>query len=280
MKGLGFYPNCCNKHAVGSNPTSITIFMNESDIINKWIEIGWKNAEDYHASILKDEKPIVDAFHPDKLCPKTFWSAADEHFHTDPVANSNIVKSVMDVIESNLSNHKIARYTGMISQLEFCIDSCIAFKKNINIAEIGCGYGSLYHNFIIPNKLNYTGFDIIKRFDEAVTIEGGDGTFTYFQEQKYKNQFNIFYASNTFQHLSPKQIENYLRQVYYMLPIGGYFNLMYIFDIDYTYHYGQQIKIIEEPKFIDLILSVGYSILQQSKQFAGHIKPMTFLLSK
>lgn len=27
MKGLGFYPNCCKKHAEGSNPSIITTFI-------------------------------------------------------------------------------------------------------------------------------------------------------------------------------------------------------------------------------------------------------------
>jgi len=253
--------------------------MTKSEIISKWIELGWTDAEAYHKAITTSQ-PTIKEFHPDVINPKTFWTAADEHFETDPVANSNITKSVMSITQSNLNNHKIARYSGLFNQLEFCVDYYKNLKKDIKIAEIGCGYGSLYYNYITRNGLDYIGFDIIKRYEEVVSIEGNDGTFSYAQECKYKNEFNVFYTSNTFQHLSPKQIEKYLYQVYDMLPSGGFFNLMYIFDVDYTYHYGQQIEIIEEANFIDLIRSVGYSIVYQSKQFIGDIKPMTFLLRK
>lgn len=253
--------------------------MTESDIIAKWIEMGWRNADDYHSSI-KNNKIIIDEFHPDKVNLKNFWEAADEHFETDPIANSNIKNSLMTITESNWNNHKIAKNIGLINQLEFCIDYLNHLKKAINIAEIGCGYGSLYYNFITRNGLNYTGFDLFKRFEAAKDIEGYDWTFSYQQELKHKNEFTIFYSSNTFQHLSPRQIEKYLHQVYDMLPYSGLFVLMYVFDIDNTYHYGQQVKIIEENKFLDLIKSVGFGILHQSKQFVGHIKPMTVTLVK
>lgn len=254
--------------------------MTESDIINKWISLGWNNAEEYHTFIKRDDKPIINDFHPDIINPKIFWSAADEHFKTDPVANSNTSTHVMSINESIWNNHRIAKYTGMINHLEYLSDLFKLSKKSLNIAEIGCGYGSFYYNYALRNNLKYTGFDIIKRFDDAEELKGEDGTFSYIQELKYKNEFNVFYSSNTFQHLSPKQIKKYLHQIYDMLPSSGFFNLMYVFDIDNTYHYGQQVEIIEENNFVDLVRSVGYNIVQQSKQFIGDIKPMTFLLSK
>ena len=92
--------------------------------------------------------------------------------------------------------------------------------------------------------------------------------------------FNIFYSANTFQHLSPKQIRKYLNQIYEMLPVGGYFSLMYVHDAQNTYHYGQCIKIIEENEFFDLIKSIGYDIVLVSKMFIGDIKPMSILIQK
>jgi hypothetical protein len=253
--------------------------MTEAEIIKKWIEFGWDDAEDYHKEIA-DDRIVIEELNPDNIHPRIFWSAADYHFKTDPVANSYKSMRLMSIEESNKNNFLIAKCTGLISQLEYAIDLLKSNKQPINIAEIGCGYGSLYKNYIIPNKLNYTGFDVIKRFDGAVEIQGDDGTFSQSQMYKHKNEFNIFYSSNTFQHLSPKQIKNYLHQVYDMLPYGGVFNLMYVHDVPHTYHYGQQVEIIEENMFLDLIKSIGFNIVFHSKMFVGHIKPMTVLLEK
>jgi SAM-dependent methyltransferase len=253
--------------------------MTKSEIISKWIELGWTDANAYHESI-KLNQPIIKEFDADLINPKTFWAAADENFATDPVANSNTSGNLMSITESNRNNHLIALDTGMYSQLNFAL-RCLKHHRLLpNIAEIGCGYGSFREHFIKSIGYDYTGFDIIQRHKDAYDIMGDDGTFSEEQVAEYQDKFNIFYSANVFQHLSPKQIQKYLEQVYEMLPYRGLFNLMYVHDCNTTYHYGQSIKIIGEKEIISLIKSIGYRIMLTSKMFIGHLQPMCFLLEK
>jgi hypothetical protein len=253
--------------------------MTKSEIISKWIELGWTDAEAYHKAITTSQ-PTIKEFDADVINPKTFWAAADEHFSTDPVANSNTSKRLMSISESNQNNHLIALDTGMLSQLNLALKSLRHHGLSPTIAEIGCGYGSFQEHFIKPNGYRYSGFDIIQRNKCAYDIMGDDGTFSEEQVNGYKDIFNVFYSANVFQHLSPKQIQKYLEQVYEMLQYRGYFNLMYVHDCNNTYHYGQSIKILHEYDFISLIKSIGYRIILISKMYIGHIKPICFLLEK
>jgi hypothetical protein len=158
----------------------------------------------------------------------------------------------------------------------------------VNIAEIGCGYACincLYQE--IENKYwtktSYTGFDIIKRTEreeDVVEIEGEDGTFSPHQVLKYNEQFNLFYSSNTFQHLSKNQIKNYLKQVYHMLPYEGYFNVMYA-HCEKTYHYGQSIEIYKKEDLEILAKYIGFSIIGATgMQLKNSITPYTLVLKK
>lgn len=253
--------------------------MTKLDILNKWKSIGWNNAKQYHQTIIF-ETPQIKEFDPNQISPQQFWQAADEHFYTDAVANSDVHRALLNVDQSNLNNHNIALYLGMIGQLEMAVAETKRKFNKPRIAEIGCGYGSLYENYIKPNCLNYTGFDVIKRFPQAFKIKGEDGTFSANQIKKYKEEFNIFYSANVFQHLSPKQITQYLNQIYDLLPYGGYANIMYVYDVNNTYHYGQTVEIIPRLEFEQLINQIGYNIISSTTSNRGLLKPFSVLLEK
>jgi hypothetical protein len=263
--------------------------MTKSQIIDLWRSVGWNSLTDYHNHIKYDLSRIVlDDLDPDKINPKTFWQAADEHFGTDPVCNqvSSNMDRILDIREANDQNHKIMRYTGMEGQTLGLASILYKIFGKIDIAEIGCGYNafsSFY--FDIENKYfgstSYTGFDIVKRVTSAFEVEGEDGTFSEEQISKYTEEFNLFLSSNTFQHLSRKQIESYLKGVYSMLPYGGYFNMMYVFNCTETYHYGQVIKIIPQHELINLAQTIGFKVIGITTiEIPDSLDPLNLILKK
>ena len=262
--------------------------MNKEQIIDLWKSVGWNNINDYHNHLRQSIAHIeLPELAPDKVNPKIFWKAAEEHFGTDPVCNHNLISDrPLDIREASYQNYLIMNYTGMAGQtLGLAAILNNTFDK-VDIAEIGCGYGSMldvYHE--IENKYwtktSYTGFDIIKRNQSSVEIEGEDGTFSNEQISKYTNEFNLFFSSNTFQHLTRLQIESYLRGIYNMLPYGGYFNMMYVDKCLKTYHYGQVVNIIQKEDLINLVKCIGYDIIgSTTMQIPNSLTPLILILKK
>ena len=262
--------------------------MTKEQIIELWKSVGWNTLDDYHNYLNSvEDKLILEELHPDKTSPKIFWEASDYHFGTDPVCNHNKnYTRILDVREANYQNHQLALYTGMAGQTIGLATILYNTFGKIDIAEIGCGYNcidSLYNE--IENryytKTSYTGFDIIKRENTNLEIEGEDGTFSDEQVKKYTEVFNLFYSSNTFQHLSKKQIESYLKQVYTMLPYGGYFNMMYVDDVQRTYHYGQVIEMLPMRELISKVKEIGFDVEGSSKmKLPNSLTPCTLVLKK
>lgn len=262
--------------------------MNKESIIQLWRDTGWNTLQDYHSHINSGkEKIVLLELAPEKINPKIFWQAADEHFGTDPVCNqiSNNDR-ILDIQEANHKNHLITVHSGMAGQtLGLAALLNDRFGK-IDMAEIGCGYSSAKSLYLeIENKYytqtSYTGFDIIKRVSSTIEILGDDGTFSEDQIQRYTEEFNLFFSSNTFQHLSRSQIETYLKSIYAMLPYGGYFNLMYVDDCSKTYHYGQVIHIIPKSDLINMIELIGFNVIGYTKmEFKNSLTPYTLVLKK
>lgn len=263
--------------------------MTKDQIIDLWISVGWNNINNYHNHLKSGhDKIILSHLDPDKINPKVFWQASDEHFGTDPVCNQTAYdfSHSLDIKEANHFNNLVTIHTGMAGQTMFLASLLNAKFGRVDIAEIGCGYGagkSLYLE--IENKYygntTYTGFDIIKRMNSSLEPEGEDGTFSNEQISKYAEEFNLFFSSNTFQHLSRKQIESYLRGIYNMLPYGGYFNMMYVDDCKETYHYGQVIELVPIPELITLIKVIGFDIVGSSTiEIPNSLKPINLVLRK
>jgi hypothetical protein len=258
--------------------------MKKEDIINLWKSVGWNTLNDYHNHINSTtDRIIFKELDPDEVDPKEFWKASDEHFSVDPVCNhNNILHKKLSISESNKLNYNIALYTGMIGQTTALMVYLENKMDYVSIAEIGCGYGSFYESFFKSCEHNpdYRGFDIIPRTPYALEIEGKDGTFSANQVLKYSEKFNLFFSSNTFQHLSKNQIRNYLRQIYYMLPYDGYFNVMYSFSEE-TYHYGQVIKMYSIEEFEALVKYIGFSVIgSASIEIPNSLTPCSLILKK
>ena len=260
--------------------------MNKKYIIQLWKDTGWNTLWDYH-NHLKSPEPhlVLNALDPDRVDPREFWTAAEEHFATDPVCNHNNLKdTTLSIQESNKTNYKIPLNMGMIAQTEWLVSELKTVMKYASIAEIGCGYGSFFENFFEWNKhqdVDYRGFDIIARTPSALEVGGHDGTFSQYQVNLYKEKINLFYSSNTFQHLSRLQIIKYLKQVYEILPYGGYFNLMYVMDAPRTYHYGQVVYTVPKWEMKIIVEEIGYEIIATTKmKIPNSLTPYTMVLKK
>ena len=259
--------------------------MHKEEIIDLWKSVGWNNLTDYHNYLKSSDNSLfLNELDPDKINPKEFWRAADEHFHTDPVCNhNNLTESRLSIKEANKLNYKIPLYMGMIGQTEGCVADLKHKMGYVSLGEIGCGYGSFFENFVNRERYDniaYRGFDIIRRTKSTTEIEGIDGCFSEEQFHKYTEKFNLFFSSNTFQHLSKKQAEKYLTQVYYMLPYGGYFNVMYA-EASHSYHYGQKVELFDMNNFINLSKNIGYSIIGTcSLEIPDSLTPYSLVLKK
>lgn len=250
--------------------------MNKTDIIKLWKQVGWSSCRDYHHTLndvqqAEDISNIIgDNLHPSNINIKEFWKAAEEVFLTDPVANSTERNSSLSRQQANYHNHLIPLFLGLYGGVEFAVFNSTHKFGAASIAEIGCGYGSFYEHYIKDHKdiHLYTGFDIIKRTQNVIEIEGEDGTFSKAQIKTYKDTFSIFYSCNVFQHLTEMQITKYLTQVHEMLPHGGFFVFSYVVPPEkgYTYHYGQKIEIMKTEQLEQVITEMGYKIWFNYKQ--------------
>jgi SAM-dependent methyltransferase len=267
----------------------------KEEFINLWKVLGWNNAEDYHKYLISDveirpdlQEELGNVLNPDKINVKEFWRATDEVFGTDTVCNSDVYLGKTHNIEnSNYLNHLIPLFLGLYGNLEFAMLNAKRKFKTVNIAEIGCGYGSFEEYFVKPNQNKidrYTGFDIIPRKDNFVEIGNPDGSFSDEQLKEYNEVFNIFYSCNVFQHLSELQIKKYFKQVNEMLPIGGYFVMSYVYDVPYTFHYGQRISILPPEDVFRMVKEMGFDIwyhsLQSSTGGTHRLRPFSLTMEK
>jgi hypothetical protein len=249
------------------------MILTKNKIKTLWKNIGWSSETDYHIH-LNTAKQIneIGLLNPDRVSPKAFWKATDEWFGTDTICNTKLTTQKSLTIENcNKENHKIALYSGLLGFMELAIENMKRkFCGEVSIGEIGCGYGSFYKNFILGRDdiRCYFGFDVVKRIPNCIEVEGKDGTFTKKQIAFLKNRINVFYSCNVFQHLSPKKIKKYLRQMYEILPLGGNCVLMYIKtpQIKHSYHYGQAVEIMETEQFFEVCQNTGFEIEMKVEQ--------------
>jgi hypothetical protein len=250
--------------------------LTKNKIKDTWKAFGWENEICYH-SYLNQNKHIgfktLDVLNPDKISPRAFWKATDEHFGTDTVCNVSQEKEKRSLViqQCNTKNHKIPLYMGTLGFMELAIRTVSSiYNGKVSIAEIGCGYGSFYENFVCKrNDITlYRGFDVVKRFDQAYLVKGKDGTFTKKQIEELKCTVNIFYSCNVFQHLTPKKIKKYLKQIHEILPCGGRCVLTYIKKprCGVTYHYGQAVEIMNLEEFYNSCIDAGFTIESKVEQ--------------
>jgi hypothetical protein len=225
-----------------------------------WVEYGITNFETYKQfrSELYNNEEFCSKFK--KINYKNFWKASHEFFGTDPIAN-NDVKLLTDlnikkIEDANKVNWSIAHYSGVSGLMDLFFMNAESRCIHTNIAEIGAGYGSIFEYLKTKdaNTYDYTGFDLISRFDDCIEVEGEDGTLSDEQLQLYKNKFNLIYSFNVFQHLEKSQIEKYINQSYEILDTTNFSSMILGICIGgKTFHYGQTIELPTIDEFYKMI---------------------------
>lgn len=233
--------------------------MNEIEEFKRvWSEYGIPNVKDYQekAFHLSKDEEFVSKFQ--KINYKNFWLAAHEFFGTDPIANNSrtlaIEKDIEKIEGANRNNWSIANYMGIAGSFDLFFDNCKVRNIRPHIAEIGSGYGSIFEYLKTRDNYDYTGFDLISRFDDVVEVEGEDGCLSDGQLHTFASKFTLIYSFNVFQHLEKFQIEKYINQAYTMLDKTklSCFILGICLDTE-TFHYGQKIILPTSEEFHSMI---------------------------
>jgi len=197
---------------IGSSMNKLPIngantFFIENLIINQ-IDLGNNRGR----TIIKKE--AIERFHPNKINNKDFWLVCKENF---PLASccSVYCKNINDV---NQINTKLINDVGL---LPFLISLFNKSKDELNLLEIGFGYGNLF--FEIKDKCNYYGIDYVidkslKKYKNFIEIDE-TGIPDYLLDI---NLFDVVYSVNTLQHCSQKDRFKYFQQGYNALKRGGY----------------------------------------------------------
>lgn len=238
-----------------------------------WTEHGITNIEEYNklAPTLCRNKEFCEHFK--NLDYKSFWNASHDFFGTDPICNNSSKLSIdldlQKIEHANKLNWSIAHYCGVMGMFDLFFMNCKARGIVPHIGEIGAGYGCIFEYLKTkdPTSYNYTGFDIIPRFDDVVEV-GDDGCFTGEQVKTYESKFNLMYSFNVFQHLEKHQIENYINHSFTMLDKSNLSSMILGICLDKsTFHYGQVVELPTTDEFHQMIEG-KFEILSTYRSFA------------
>jgi hypothetical protein len=231
------------------------------DIIEN--KLGIKTDEDYDRWAKEIQargitQEDIDLLDPDKIDSKAFWKYITHKFNHGICGTGGGNKQWTESqIEINFKLYQSKGVTGFIAFL-----SGIGYK---NIAELGVGFGSLLE-WCKATKLNYIGFDVaVQKGVEAIEIEDGVIPVEKFGERKP----DVFVCFNVMQHMSKKQRENYLRQIYDIMPDHAYFIVSMLdgHTIKYTFTYGQVIPMPTTQEFYEELYNQNFYAVQTNKRF-------------
>jgi SAM-dependent methyltransferase len=161
------------------------------------------------------EDIAVKRFQPNIINNKDFWISARKSFPLLSVCGGQC----KDIKAVNKMTLQMSKNIGLFDFLnKLMLDS----SEKINVLEIGCGYGNIFHE--INDKCNYYGIDYIihdslKEYKNFIEIDkSGIPDFLLGEEM-----FDAIYCVNVLQHCSQHDRYNYLKEGFSVLKSGGYF---------------------------------------------------------
>lgn len=245
------------------------------EITNEFGVKGWSISAYYY-------KKDINRLNPDKINNVEFWQYLTKHFPLSSVCGAKNVKTMQELLDTNvILPVSFGFFEYLFSMLR---------KKNLNVLEIGFGYGLM--KFMIDrinarevpeqyadinNQIAYFGIDIVNRFERieekpCYFITDGNSI-----PDEIPSNLDMVFSLNVFQHLSVKQRQNYLKLAYDKLRIGGKFifsaNVMTDDNVGdicwgvrdksgrcYTHFFGQYTPCETTYEIEDFVTSIGYSI--------------------
>lgn len=232
------------------------------DIIEN--KLGIKTDEDYSNWAYEIQKrgvtqEDIDRLSPDKIDNKAFWKYITAKF------NGGICGAINNQRFKDFSQEEVNR----LLYQSMGVIGFISHLRNFgytHLAELGTGFGSL--DIVCKNlEMSYIGFDIAPQ-KGVNSIEIEDGVLPP-KEQFGDKAPHIFVCFNVFQHMTMKQIENYIKQIYDILPDWGYFIMSYVEqgNVKYTFTYGQVIPMPTGKEVYKLVQDNNFRIIQTTHRY-------------
>jgi SAM-dependent methyltransferase len=187
---------------------AINTFHSEDLVLEeKQVGNGWR-------SIIKAQ--AIERFHPNNIDNKDFWVASRTLFPLLSVCGGEC-KSIVGVNKLTLD---MSKDFGMFQFLNELIETNKS-DEPLNVLEIGCGYGNVFHE--IKHKCTYHGIDYIidkslKKYKNFIEIDKS-GIPDFFIGA---DLLDVVYCVNVFQHCSQQDRFDYIKQAYASLKNGGH----------------------------------------------------------
>lgn len=166
-----------------------------------------------HQIIVKKES--IERFHPNNINNKDFWIKCRKTFP---------LLSVCGKMSKNMkeANSHTLKYSDGFGLLSFLKSVLLSSDNNLNLLEIGFGYGNLF--FEIKDMCNYYGIDYIiphnlKRYKNFYEINKSGIPDIFLNEEL----FDVIYCVNVLQHCSQYDRFNYFEEGHSVLKPNGYF---------------------------------------------------------
>lgn len=224
-------------------------------------QLGIKTEEDFSAwqQRLHDNgvtQADLDLLDPDKIDNKAFWKYITTRFSRGVCGD----KRPNTVEERLRMNARLSASMGVFGFLYNLLEAGYT-----NLVEIGCGDGVLKQ--WCGNKFWYSGFDIVPQTEGINEIEDGK-----LPPKEELGETHIVVSFNTFQHLSFKQRETYVKQIADLLVPTGCFivscNEKPVEKYNYSMTYGQVVPLGTLRGMYELLEKYGFAISQTNHRWS------------
>jgi SAM-dependent methyltransferase len=181
----------------------------QEDLVLEQVQVG-----NNMRSIVKEH--AIQRFHPNNIDNKDFWVGSRTLFPYLSVCGGEC-NSIKQVNQKTLA---MSKDFGLFQFLNKLIDENES-DEPLNVLEIGCGYGNVFHE--VKDKCTYTGIDYIihkslKKYKNFIEIDKS-GIPDFFIGADI---LDVIYCVNVLQHCSQKDRFDYFKQAYASLKTGGH----------------------------------------------------------
>jgi ubiquinone/menaquinone biosynthesis C-methylase UbiE len=178
-------------------------------LVEKDIDLG----DDRSRFVVKNK--AINRFHPNNIDNKEFWIECRKSFPLAAVCGAEC-RNIKEVNKMTLG------MSNNLGFLPFLKNLLLTPTEDLNLLEIGYGYGSLFLD--IKDMCNYYGIDYIKpytlrKYDNLFEIDKS-GIPEFLMKENF---FDVVYCVNVLQHCSQQDRFVYFKESYDVLKPNGIF---------------------------------------------------------